>query len=74
MTTRVTLPDAPGAAQLWLPLAQTAAGYQSAGALSWTTGQDNDTVRRVHDDRYGAQMLRVDFDPATPATSLPGRR
>ena len=69
VTTRVTLPDAPGAAQLWLPLAQTAAGYQSAGALSWTTGQDNDTVRRVHDDRYGAQMLRVDFDPATPATS-----
>ena len=68
VTTRVTLPDAPGPAQLWLPLAQTAAGYQSAGALSWTTAYNADTVRRVHDDRYGAQMLRVDFSPETPAT------
>jgi transglutaminase-like putative cysteine protease len=66
VTTRVTLPDAPGPAQLWLPLAQTAAGYQSAGALSWTTGQNTDTVRRVHDARYGAPILRVDFDPEDP--------
>ena len=69
VTTRVTLLDAPGPAQLWLPLAQTAAGYQSAGALSWTTGQNTDIARRVHDDRYGAQMLRVDFSPETPATA-----
>ena len=68
VTTRVALLGAPGPAQLWLPLAQTAAGYQSAGALSWTTGRDGDTVRRVHDDRYGAQMLRVDFGPEPPAT------
>lgn len=67
ITTRVTLPDAPGVAQLWLPLAQTAAGYQSAGALSWTTGQATDTVRRVRDERYGAQLLRVDFTPDNPA-------
>ena len=67
VTTRVTLPDAPGAAQLWLPLAQTAAGYQSAGALSWTTGHATDTVRRVRDERYGAQILRVDFAPDNPA-------
>ena len=66
VTTRVSLLDAPGPAQLWLPLAQTAAGYQSAGALSWTTGQDGDVVGRVRDDRYGAQMLRVDFGSGTP--------
>lgn len=68
VTTRVTLPDAPRPAQLWLPLAQTAAGYQSAGALSWTTGQNSDIVRRVHDERYAAQMLRVDFGPEALAT------
>lgn len=74
VTTRVTLLDAPGPAQLWLPLAQTAAGYQSAGALSWTTGQGADVVGRVRDDRYGAQMLRVDFGlgaPAAPGTAGP---
>lgn len=67
ITTRVALPDAPGAAQLWLPLAQTAAGYQSAGTLSWTTGQTSDTVYRVRDERYGAQLLRVDFALDVPA-------
>ncbi len=72
VTTRVALRDAPGPAQLWLPLAQTAAGYQSAGSLSWTTGHDADTVRRVHDDRYGAQMLRVDFSPGAPAAGDTG--
>lgn len=66
ITTHVTLPDAPGPAQLWLPLAQTTADYQSAGALSWTTGQATDIVRRVHDERYGAQILRVDFAADAP--------
>ncbi|MGI4977811.1 MAG: transglutaminase-like domain-containing protein [Janthinobacterium lividum] len=69
VTTRVTLSDAPGPAQLWLPLAQTAAGYQSAGALSWTTGHDTDIVRRVRDERYGAPLLRVDFGGRTTATT-----
>ena len=68
VTTRVTLSDAPGPAQLWLPLAQTAAGYQSAGALSWTAGHDADLVRRVHDVRYGAPLLRVDVAGATTGT------
>ena len=67
VTTRVTLLDAPGSARLWLPLAQTAAGYLSAGALSWATGQDADVVSRVRDARYGAQMLRVDFGLETSA-------
>ncbi len=69
VTTRVILSDAPGPAQLWLPLAQTAAGYQSAGALSWTAGRDTDTVRRVRDERYGASLLRVDFGGRTAATT-----
>lgn len=73
VTTRVTLSDAPGPAQLWLPLAQTAAGYQSAVALSWTAGRDTDVVRRVRDERYGAPMLRVDFSDRTSATTdMPG--
>jgi hypothetical protein len=35
ITTRVTLLDASGAAQLWLPLAQTAGSYQTALDLRW---------------------------------------
>ena len=59
ITTRVTLPAAPGGAQLWLPLAQTAGGYQAALDLRWNgTGH----TERVHDTRYGAPILRTTWD------------
>jgi hypothetical protein len=54
ITTRVTLPAADGASRLWLPLAQTAAGYQTAQSVRWQgTGQD----RLVRDAAHGAAML-----------------
>jgi len=57
--TRVTLLGAPGAARLWLPLAQTAYGYQVAHGLE-TRGNGNMAV--VRDDRYGAAILRTTWD------------
>lgn len=56
LTTRVVLPDAPGPAHLWLPLGQTAGGYQEALRLNWqATGE----ARLLRDDVYGAEVLRV---------------
>jgi len=57
--TRVTLLGASGAARLWLPLAQTAYGYQVAHGLE-TRGNGNMAV--VRDDRYGAAILRTTWD------------
>lgn len=62
ITTRVSLPDAPGPAQLWLPLAQTAAGYQDALSLRWQGG--GQVVESVRDARYGAPMLRSTWEAA----------
>ena len=65
VTTRITLPDAAGPAQLWVPLAQTAGGYQAALDLRWDgTGQ----TERVFDARYGAPMLRTTWQPDDRAT------
>lgn len=62
LTTRVTLLDAQGPAQLWLPLAQTAGGYQSGLDLrSTSTGR----TEAVHDALYGAEILRVTWDKAS---------
>ncbi|MBC9175715.1 transglutaminase domain-containing protein [Roseomonas ludipueritiae] len=61
ITTRVTLEEAPGAAQLWLPLAQTAGGYQAATALRWQSSGASTVVR---DDRYGAEILKTTWEPA----------
>jgi transglutaminase-like putative cysteine protease len=64
ITTRVTLLDAPGAAQLWLPLAQTAGGYQTGiGLRSQSTGH----AAIVPDSTYGADILRVLWDGASDA-------
>jgi hypothetical protein len=62
LTTRVALQDAPGAAQLWLPLAQTAGGYQTGVDVRWATAGGAEAVR---DSRYGAEMLRVTWDDAS---------
>lgn len=59
VTSRVTLLDSPGPAQLWLPLAQTAGGYQTALDLQWRGSGHAELVR---DARYGAPMLRTTWD------------
>ena len=64
ITTRVALLDAPGAAQLWLPLAQTAGGYQTSIDLRWTC--DGQT-RIAADERYGAELLAVIWDGVSEA-------
>ena len=53
----------PGPAQLWVPLAQTAPGYQTASAARFSATGD---ARVVKDPRYRAQMLQVSW-PATSA-------
>lgn len=55
IVTRVALPD-PGEAQLWLPLAQSAGGYQAALDLRW---QSSGTGGVSRDERYGAEMLKL---------------
>ena len=59
LTTRVTLLNSPGPAQLWLPLAQASGGYQTALNPRWT---GNGHAELVHDSCYGAPMLRVSWD------------
>ena len=64
ITTRVTVPDGPGSARLWLPLAQTAGGYQSALALRWHGTGHNELAS---DALYGAPILRTQWEEADPA-------
>jgi transglutaminase-like putative cysteine protease len=59
VTTRVTLQNSPGPAQLWLPLAQTAGGYQVALDVRW---QGNGRSELVRDDAYGTTILRSTWD------------
>ena len=58
ITTHVTLPDVAGPAQLWLPLAQTAGGYQTALDLRW---DGSGHAERVYDSCYGAPILRTSW-------------
>lgn len=63
----MALREAPGAAQLWLPLAQTAGGYQAGLDLRWRSGG---RAAVVSDARYGANMLEVVWD-GVPTGSEP---
>lgn len=67
ITTSITLLDSPGPAQLWVPVAQTAAGYQSAAGLQWRgTGR----TEFVRDAQYGAGMLRSVWEGGAAAQQL----
>src|SRR4051812_12457576 len=59
LTVNVTLADAPGAAQLFLPLTQTAGDYQITSSTVVRGGGDS---RIVSDARYGAAMLQTIWD------------
>jgi len=59
VTTRVVLRDSFGPAQLFLPLAQTAAGYQTVLDLQCQGNGHNEMVR---DQRYGAAILRSTWE------------
>lgn len=62
VATRVALLDAPGAAQLWLPLAQTAGGYQAGSDAAGDAPKTAKIVQVVATrDRDGA-------DPVPPIT------
>jgi len=65
--TRVTLLDSSGPAQLWLPLAQTAGGYQASLDLSW---QGSGRTELVHDARYGADLLRTSWAGGEAAQTM----
>jgi len=66
VTTRISLLQAPGSARLWLPLAQTVAGYQASLGLRWHGNGDGEIVRDPH---YGAEMLRVSWKGGEPVAS-----
>jgi transglutaminase-like putative cysteine protease len=63
VTTRVTLPDPSGRASLWLPLAQTAGGYQT---VLDTRFQGSGQVELSRDAAYGAPILRATWDADGP--------
>ena len=68
ISTRVTLQDARGPAQLWLPIAQTSGGYQSSLDLRWqSTGRANVAA----DVKYGAGVLKVVWDGTSPDSEVP---
>jgi hypothetical protein len=59
VTTEVDLANAGGAAQLWLPLFQTAGGYQKLLSVTWQGGGQ---IRLDHDANFGAQLLHAQWD------------
>jgi len=61
VTTRVTLRDPSGPERLWLPLAQTAGGYQTVLDARF---QASGRVELVRDTTYGAPLLRATWDAA----------
>jgi transglutaminase-like putative cysteine protease len=62
VTTSVTLRDQAASARLWLPLAQTAGGYQTVLDETWHgSGQ----VELVRDAAYGTAILRSTWDDTT---------
>jgi transglutaminase-like putative cysteine protease len=67
VATRVTLQNSAGAAELWLPLAQTAAGYQTALALQCRGSGQSELVRDRH---YGAAILHTVWDRGGPPQQM----
>ena len=67
ITTRVTLPNGAAPAQLWLPIAQTASGYQVSLDLGW---QSDGTVEPVRDAAYGARILRATWPAGTESARI----
>jgi transglutaminase-like putative cysteine protease len=69
VTTQVTVPDATGKTQLWLPLPSLDTGFQKSGGDRWTApGGD---ARVVTDRGTGARMLRARFaEGVSPAVSV----
>ncbi len=61
VTTRVTLQDQSAQARLWLPLAQTAGGYQTVLDMRYLGNGRNELVR---DPVYGTAILRTGWDDA----------
>jgi transglutaminase-like putative cysteine protease len=59
ITTKIILQNSSGQARLWLPLAQTAAGYQTAIAVNW---EGNGRTELARDPIYGALILRSAWD------------
>jgi hypothetical protein len=62
LTTKIDLSDRSGPIELWVPLAQTASGYQIASRARYTAGRG---AAIVHDQRYGAAVLRASWSQAT---------
>lgn len=67
ITTHVVLPDARGAAALWLPLAQTAEGYQTGVDIRW---QGNGAHGVARDATYGAAVLRSTWPDGASARQV----
>jgi transglutaminase-like putative cysteine protease len=64
VTTNVTLQDQSPDARLWLPLAQTASGYQTVVDARW---QGSGRLELARDETYGAPLLRASWgDTAAP--------
>jgi transglutaminase-like putative cysteine protease len=66
LTAQIDLAGHPGPAQLWIPLAQSARGYQNADPARYEASGGADLVR---DARYGAAILRVSW-PADAAQRI----
>ncbi len=71
ITTKIRLQNSSGQAQLWLPLAQTVAGYQTALDLDW---QGNGRTELVRDPKYGAQILRITWDDSATSQHIEVRQ
>ncbi len=57
MTTDVELPASEGPATLWLPVAQSAGGYQKSLGIDWNTSAPQASL--MHDPVYNAGLLRL---------------
>jgi transglutaminase-like putative cysteine protease len=67
ITTRVALANSAGPAALWLPLAQTASGYQMVLDSHW---HGNGRIEMLRDATYGAPILCAHWDDATTAQQV----